>query len=165
MRLAGAPEVERAVQVARAAFTGWRRSKPARRAEILNKLCELVAREKEPLALLSALENGMPSWQFSGPQLGIVQGWLRYYAGFADKLEGLVTASWPAENLEYTLPEPLGVIGAIIPWNAPLISLAMKVPAALAAGNCVIVKPAEFTPFTTMRFAELALEEIGRAHV
>jgi aldehyde dehydrogenase (NAD+) len=100
----------------------------------------------------------MPAWQFSGPQLEIVQGWLRYYAGMADKLEGLVTAAWPAESLEYTLPEPLGVIAAIIPWNAPLISLAMKVPAALAAGNCVIVKPAEFTPFTPAQFAQLALE-------
>jgi aldehyde dehydrogenase (NAD+) len=158
MRLAGAAEVERAVRVARGAFAGWRRSRPARRAEILGRLCELVARDGERLALLSALENGMPAWQFSGPQLGIVQAWLRYYAGFADKLEGLVTASWPAENLEYTLPEPLGVVAAIIPWNAPMISLAMKVPAALAAGNCVIVKPAEFTPFTAMHFAELALE-------
>jgi aldehyde dehydrogenase (NAD+) len=158
MRLAGAAEVDRAVQVAHAAFAGWRRVKPGRRAEILTRLCELVTRDKDHLALLSSLENGMPSAQFSGPQLGIVQAWLRYYAGMADKLEGLVTASWPAENLEYTLPEPLGVVAAIIPWNAPVISLAMKVPAALAAGNCVIVKPAEFTPFTTAHFAALALE-------
>ncbi len=158
MRLAGAAEVDRAVKAARASFDGWRRTRPARRAEILSRLCDLLSRDKEHLALLSALENGMPAWQFSGPQLGIVQAWLRYYAGMADKLEGLVTASWPAENLEYTLPEPLGVVAAIIPWNAPMISLAMKVPAALAAGNCVIVKPAEFTPFTAIRFAELAIE-------
>ena len=158
MRLAGAAEVYRAVKTARAAFVGWGRSKPARRAEILSRLCDLVARDKDDLALLSALENGMPARQYTGRQSDIVQGWLRYYAGMADKLEGAVTASWPAENLEYTLPEPLGVVAAIIPWNAPVISLAMKVPAALAAGNCVIVKPAEFTPFTAMRFAELALE-------
>jgi aldehyde dehydrogenase (NAD+) len=158
MRLAGGADVDRAVKTARAAFTGWRLSKPARRAEILSRLCELVARDKEELALLAALENGVPAHHFSDRQLGIVQGWLRYYAGMADKLEGAVTAAWPAENLEYTLPEPLGVVAAIIPWNAPLISLAMKLPAALAAGNCVIVKPAEFTPFTSVRFAELALE-------
>jgi aldehyde dehydrogenase (NAD+) len=158
MRLTGAAEVERAVKAARAAFAGWRRSKPARRAEILSRLCDLVARDKDELALLSALENGMPAWQFSGRQVGIVQGWLRYYAGMADKLEGLVTASWPSENLEFTVPDPLGIVAAIIPWNARVISLAMKVPAALAAGNCVIVKPAELTPFTAIRFAELALE-------
>jgi aldehyde dehydrogenase (NAD+) len=158
MRLAGAAEVDRAVKTALAAFTGWRRSKPSRRAEILSRLCDLVARDKDQIALLSSLENGMPAWQFSARQAGIAQAWLRYYAGMADKLEGLVTASWPAENLEYTLPEPLGVVAAIIPWNAPFISLAMKVPAALAAGNCVIVKPAEMTPFTAVRFAELALE-------
>jgi aldehyde dehydrogenase (NAD+) len=158
MRLAGAADVERAVAIARAAFEGWRRSKPARRAEVLNRLCELVARDKDRFALLSALENGMPANQFGGPQLGIIQSWLRYYAGMADKIEGLVTASWPAENLEYTLPEPLGVVAAIIPWNAPVISLAMKVPAALAAGNCVIVKPAEVTPFTAAHFVQLALE-------
>jgi len=158
MRLAGAADVDRAVKVARAAFEGWRRGKPSRRAEILSRLCDLVARDKDELATLCALENGVPAWQFSGPQLGIVQAWLRYYAGMADKLEGLVTASWPSESLEYTLPEPLGVVAAIIPWNAPVISLAMKLPAALAAGNCVIVKPAEFTPFSAMRFAELALE-------
>src|SRR5439155_22594600 len=149
-------DVARAVQIARSAFAGWRITKPSRRAEILNRLCELVARDKDRLALLSSLENGMPAWQFSGRQVGIVQGWLRYYAGMADKLEGVVTAAWPAENLEYTLPEPLGVIAAIVPWNAPVISLAMKVPAALAAGNCVIVKPAEFTPFTAAHFAQLA---------
>lgn len=158
MRLAGAADVDRAVRAARAAFDGWRTTKPARRAEILNRLCELVGRDTPHLALLSSLENGMPSRQFSGRQSAIVQGWLRYYAGMADKLEGLVTASWPGENLEYTLPEPLGVVAAIIPWNAPLISLAMKVPAALAAGNCVIVKPAEFTPFTSAHFVRLALE-------
>jgi len=158
MRLAGAADVDRAVAVARAAFGGWRRVKPARRAEILSRLCELVGRDRDRLALLSALENGIPARQFSGPQLAIVQGWLRYYAGMADKLEGLVTACGPSESLEYTLPEPLGVVAAIIPWNAPLISLAMKVPAALAAGNCVIAKPAEFTPFTSVHFVRLALE-------
>jgi aldehyde dehydrogenase (NAD+) len=158
MRLAGAADVDRAVTVARAAFTGWRLTKPSRRAEILTRLCDLVARDKDRLALLSSLENGMPSRQFTGRQLGIVQAWLRYYAGMADKLEGHVTAAWPAENLEYTLPEPLGVVAAIIPWNAPVISLAMKLPAALAAGNCVIVKPAEHTPFTSAHFAQLALE-------
>jgi aldehyde dehydrogenase (NAD+) len=158
MRLAGAADVERAVAAAQAAFDGWRRTKPSRRAEILSRLCDLVARDRVRLALLAALENGVPASQFRGPQLEIVQAWLRYYAGMADKLEGLVTAAWPAENLEYTLPEPLGVVAAIIPWNAPVISLAMKLPAALAAGNCVVVKPAEFTPFTAAHFVRLAVE-------
>lgn len=158
MALAGAREVDMAVTAARKAFDGWRRTKPRTRGEILIRLCQLLDKHKEEFATLSALENGMPAWQFSGPQLGIIQGWLQYYAGWADKIDGHVTASWPAENLEYTIPEPIGVIGCIIPWNAPVISLAMKVPAALAAGNCVVIKPAEFTPFTSARFVELALE-------
>lgn len=158
MTLAGAREVDMAVTAARKAFDAWRRTKPRTRGEILIRLCQLLDKHKEEFATLSALENGMPAWQFSGPQLGIIQGWLQYYAGWADKIDGHVTASWPAENLEYTIPEPIGVIGCIIPWNAPVISLAMKVPAALAAGNCVVIKPAEFTPFTAARFAELALE-------
>jgi aldehyde dehydrogenase (NAD+) len=158
MTLAGAAEVELAVVAARQALDGWRKTKPRVRGEMLMRLCQLLDRHKEEFATLSALENGMPAWQFSGPQLGIIQGWMQYYAGWADKIEGQVTASYPSENLEYTIPEPVGVIGCIIPWNAPMISLAMKVPAALAAGNCVIIKPAEFTPFTAVRFVELALE-------
>jgi acyl-CoA reductase-like NAD-dependent aldehyde dehydrogenase len=84
--------------------------------------------------------------------------YFEYYAGWVDKIEGAVIPVYPGRQLDYTLPEPYGVIGVIIPWNAPLFSIGMKVAPALAAGNCVVVKPPELAPFTAIRFAELCLE-------
>src|SRR5690606_18137775 len=75
-----------------------------------------------------------------------------------DKIDGQVVATMPSQHLEYIVPEPWGVIACIIPWNSPFLSCCMKVPAALAAGNSVVIKPPETTPFSATRFAELALE-------
>jgi len=92
-------------------------------------------------------------------QLDAAFEWTHYYAGWADKIEGVVVSGFsPADELAYTLAEPYGVVGHIITWNAPLLSLSMKVPPSLAAGNTVVIKPAEFTPFTALLFAELARE-------
>ncbi len=155
---AGAAEVDRAVAAARKGFEVWRRTKPSVRAERLHRLVQLIDDHKEEFATLSALENGIPYFQFEVQWNLMIKGWLTYYAGYADKIEGSVTAALPAEHFEYVVPEPFGVIACIIPWNALMISLSMKVAPALAAGCAVIIKPPEFTPFTSVRFAELALE-------
>lgn len=107
---------------------------------------------------MAAVENGIPMSIMVHGMTPRCVSWIRYYAGWADKIEGLVTGTPPGEHFEYTVPEPYGVIGHIITWNAPLLSLAMKIPPSLAAGNAVVIKTAEFTPFTSQLFVELALE-------
>ncbi len=156
--LAGEAEVDAAVRAARAAFPAWRDMKPARRRQILDRFADLIDQNIDRLGKMAAVENGIPqsTWIHGmGPR---ITSWVRYYAGWADKIEGLVTGTNPGDHFEYTVPEPYGVIGHIITWNAPMLSLAMKIPPSLAAGNTVVIKPAEFTPFTSQLFVELALE-------
>jgi aldehyde dehydrogenase (NAD+) len=121
-------------------------------------LTDLVEQHAAEIGVISSLENGIPAHLYAGSMAPIVSGWLRYYAGYADKLEGITSAHWPSEQFEYSIPEPFGVIGIIIPWNAPMISLAQKVGPAVAAGCTVVVKPHETTPYTALRFGQLALE-------
>ena len=153
--LAGVDDIDDAVQAAHAAFSTWRAWTPWQRRDVLVKLAELLDDSKDELARLSVLDNGMT--------LGIAQftasslvDYTRYYAGWADKIEGRVTTS-PAQGRElaYTIPEPYGVIGIIITWNGPLVSVGMKVIPALAAGNTVVVKPSELTPYATELFMDL----------
>lgn len=156
--LAGPAEVDRAVQVAHAAYLEWRRTRPAERRRLLLRLADLIEERAADFAQLAAMDNGTPVGIASG-LVALSIEWTRYYAGWADKVSSEVTASLRADGeFSYTLAQPWGVIGAIITWNGPLISLAMKVPAALAAGNTVVIKPSEFTPFTAGLFAELAVE-------
>lgn len=156
--LAGIAEVERAVQVAHTAYLGWRRTKPADRRRMLMRLGDLIETHVADFARLAALDNGTPVTT-STAVLPIAVEWTRYYAGWADKISSEVTASLRTDGeFSYTLAQPWGVIGAIITWNGPLISLCMKVPAALAAGNTVVIKPSELTPFTAGLFADLAAE-------
>lgn len=155
--LAGVAEVEQAVASAKAAFAGWRKVKPAERRNLLNRLAALVAQNAQEFARLGALENGSP---ISGGVINpmITESWISYYAGWADKIDGQVNSTFPSDQFSYTLPEPYGVIGLIITWNGPLISLGMKAAPALAAGNCVVIKPAEITPWAAGLFGKLALE-------
>lgn len=156
--LAGETEVEAAVKAARAAFPAWRDMKPGRRRQILDRFADLIDQNMDRIMKMAAVENGVPLNTMihgMGPR---ISSWVRYYAGWADKIEGLVTSTFPAGHFEYTVPEPYGVIGHIITWNAPMLSLAMKIPPSLAAGNAVVIKPAEFTPFSSQLFVELALE-------
>jgi len=156
--LAGPAEVDQAVQVAHTAYLEWRRTKPSERRRLLMRLADLIEERAEDFAQLAAMDNGTPVGIASG-LVALSIEWTRYYAGWADKVSSEVTASLRADGeFSYTLAQPWGVIGAIITWNGPLISLAMKVPAALAAGNTVVIKPSEFTPFTAGLFAELATE-------
>lgn len=120
---------------------------------MLNRLAQRLRDHSHDFARIAALEVGMPI----GTATLIAQGtceFVSYYAGWADKITGDVSRAHPQE-FAYTLPEPYGII---VTWNGPLLSLGMKVAPALAAGNTVVIKPAEFTPFTLQLFVELCLE-------
>jgi aldehyde dehydrogenase (NAD+) len=156
--LAGAAEVDRAVEVARTSFQHWSHTKPAERRRLLLRLAELIEAHADDFARLAAIDNGTPV-AITAPMTALAAEWTRYYAGWADKIASEVTGTLGVDGeFTYTLAQPYGVIGIIITWNGPLISLAMKIPAALAAGNTVVVKPSELTPFTAGLFADLVAE-------
>jgi len=152
-----APDVARAVAAARTASRSdnWRNLSPRRRADLLWKLAELIEQNADELATLETLNNGKPIFESREIDLPDAVATFRYYAGAADKVEGLTV---PVEGpfLNYTLREPLGVVGCIIPWNFPLSLASWKLAPALACGNVVVLKPAEETPLTALRLAELA---------
>jgi aldehyde dehydrogenase (NAD+) len=156
--LAGAAEVERAVQRAKAAAEGWRRTRPEVRRDILIRLGQLIEQNLEEFARLAALDGGTPLSKGRG--LGVASAaWHAYYAGWCDKIDGQLFSTFDTRgDFSYSTPEPFGVVGIIITWNGPLVSLGMKVAPALAAGNCVVVKPAEMTPFAPDLYARLARE-------
>ena len=155
----GAPDIDRAVTAARAAFADskWRRMNPHKRSRLLWKLADLVEANADELGLLETQDNGKPYFEARRIDVPSVAQTLRYYAGLADKVQG-DTVPVPGPFLNYTLREPVGVVGAIIPWNFPLSMAAWKVAPALACGNTVVLKPAEQTPLTALRFGELAAE-------
>ncbi len=155
---AGPEEVDRAVRSAREAFDGgWRETDPHRRAELLWRLADLVEERADELAEVETRDNGKPTFESRKVDLPSVVENFRYYAGWADKLEGeTIPVSGPFFN--YTLREPVGVVGAIVPWNFPLSLASWKCAPALACGNAVVLKPAEETPLTALLLGELALE-------
>lgn len=156
--LAGKVEVDTAVARAKAAFEGWRRWRPEARREVLIKLARLIDEHLEEFAHLAALDGGTPLMSGRGMSM-LSAEWHRYYAGWCDKLDGQLLSTFDTRGeFSYSTPEPLGVVGIIITWNGPLISLGMKVAPALAAGNCVVVKPAEVTPFAPDLYARLVRE-------
>jgi aldehyde dehydrogenase (NAD+) len=153
--LAGTVEVDEAVAAARRAFAGWRAIRPDERRNLLLRLAALLRDEAEPLGLLTVLECGAAVATASGlPRRGA--DYLEYFAGYADKLEGRVVPIFPEAAFDYTVPEPYGVVAVISTWNGGISSVCRKAGAALAAGNCVVIKPMELAPFTSLRFAELA---------
>ncbi len=153
-----AADIDLAVKAARAALeTGpWNRMDAADRGRLLYKLADLVEKNSEELAALESLNCGKTINDSRGDLQGVVNT-LRYYAGWADKIEGR-TVPVRGNFLSYTLRQPIGVVGQIIPWNFPLLMLAWKWGPALACGNTVVMKPAEQTPLTAMRMAELVME-------
>jgi aldehyde dehydrogenase (NAD+) len=156
--LAGPAEVDQAVAAAQEAFATWRRTAPGQRRDLLLRLADLMEEQAPELGRLGTLDNGIP-FTTTSVIPGLAAEWVRYYAGWADKISSDVTASLRDDGeLGLTLAEPYGVIGTIITWNAPLMSLVMKLPAALAAGNTVVVKPSELTPFVPDLFAQLVAE-------
>lgn len=153
--LAGAQEVDAAVAAANTAFPGWRGTSPEVRRQILQRLAELIDENAERFARLSALEFGGVI-AFTRHLALLSRQFTNYYAGWADKLEGQVVTHDEESGFVYTIPEPLGAIAVIVTWNGPTISLGMKVIPALAAGNTVVLKPAEIAPFSSQLFMELA---------
>ena len=156
MALAGAADVDDAVRAARAAAAGWRATPGPERRDRLAALAELIRRDADHLARLATLESGAPVAIAGRTVLGPAE-WFRYYAGWADKLTGDLVPVAPGA-IDYTLPEPYGVVGAIVPWNAPFLIACMKAAPALAAGNTVVLKPPELAPYTCLHLGELALE-------
>ena len=155
---AGPEDVDRAVRAARAAFVGpWARMKPIDRSRVLWKLGDLVLQNADELARLETLDNGKPIFESRVVDIDMVARCFHYFSGWASKLTGDTTSVNPG-LFTYTLREPVGVVGAIIPWNFPMIMVAWKAAPALAAGNTVVMKPAELTPLTAIRIGELALE-------
>jgi acyl-CoA reductase-like NAD-dependent aldehyde dehydrogenase len=153
-----AADVDRAVAAARQAFGPWSALLPAARERLLLRFAELVEAHKEELAQLETLDNGKPFGVAYNVEVNVAIGQLRYYAGWPTKLTGETYAvSSPGFHV-YTRREPLGVCAAITPWNYSLVMAAQKIGPALAAGNTLVLKPAEQTPLTALRLGELALE-------
>src|SRR5258706_4963528 len=156
---AGADDVDRAVKAARAAFDAgpWSTMRPAERQRILWRLGDLIVEHADELSHLETLDNGKPITESRHADLPMVSGCFHYFSGWATKLAGETLPVHPG-FFTYTLREPLGVVGAITPWNFPMIMVAWKCAPALAAGNTVVLKPAMETPLTAVRIGELALE-------
>jgi acyl-CoA reductase-like NAD-dependent aldehyde dehydrogenase len=152
---AGAQEVDEAVTRAKTALPAWRALAPGERARSLHALADTLAAHQEELAVLEARNAGKAITDARG-EMGMVVDTFRYYAGAPERLLG---DSIPvAGGQAFTVREPLGVVGLITPWNFPLTIAAWKLAPALAAGNTVVLKPAELTPLTALRFVELARE-------
>jgi betaine-aldehyde dehydrogenase len=152
---AGAEEVDAAVARAKAAFPAWRAVAPGDRARLLRALADAVEARQEDLAQLEARNAGKPIGDARG-EIGMVVETFRYYAGAPERLLGQTIPV--AGGVDMTFREPLGVIGLIVPWNFPLTIASWKVAPALAAGNCVVLKPAELTPLTALELEVLALD-------
>src|SRR5213596_1201273 len=152
---AGAEEVDAAVARAKAAFPAWRAVAPADRAKLLRELADAIEARLEELATLEARNAGKPIGDARG-EIGMVVETFRYYAGAPERLLGQTIPV--SGGVDMTFREPLGVVGLIVPWNFPLTIASWKVAPALAAGNTVVLKPAELTPLTALAFAELAAE-------
>ena len=156
---AQAADVDRAVEAARAAMENpdWRDMNPHKRSRLLWKLADAIEAAGDELGALETADNGKPYFESRKVDLPSVVENFRYFAGMADKVHG-ETIPVAGPFLNYTLREPVGVVGCITPWNFPLSLAAWKVAPALACGNAVILKPAEQTPLTALRLGELAAE-------
>jgi len=155
--LAGVADVNRAVDAATAALPAWRRLAAADRGRILLKLADLIDANAEELARLESLDTGHPLRDSRTLDVPRTAGCYRYFGGMADKFQG-ETIPVEAGFLNYTLREPVGVVGQVVPWNFPLMFTSWKMAPALAAGNTIVMKPAEVTPLTSLKIAELMSE-------
>jgi len=152
---AGVEETDAAVARAKEAFGGWRAIAPDDRSALLHRLADALADSQEDLATLEARNAGKPIGDARG-EMGMVAQTFRYYAAAPERLLGQ-TIPVPG-GVDMTFREPLGVVGLIVPWNFPLTIASWKVAPALAAGNTVVLKPAELTPLTALELERIALE-------
>ncbi len=160
----GSEDIDRAVRAARAAFEAgaWRHVTPSERGKLIWKLADLIEQRTEEFAQLETLDNGKPLEVARAADVALTVDHFRYYAGWATKIEGetipITVPYTDARFLDFTLREPVGVVGQIIPWNFPLLMAAWKLGAALACGNCVVLKPAEQTPLSALLLGQLICE-------
>jgi betaine-aldehyde dehydrogenase len=153
-----ADEVDRAVRAARAAFGPWSQTTPGERARALLAMADLIEEHGEEIARLEALNAGKPIEAVKSDEIPVMADNLRFFAGAARCLEGRAAGEYMEGYTSFTRREAVGVIGQVTPWNYPLMMAVWKIGPALAAGNTVVLKPAETTPITTVRFAELAAD-------
>lgn len=155
--MAGQADVDKAVAAAEKALPAWRRMSAMDRGRILLRLADLIEDNAEELARLESLDTGHPIRDSRMLDVPRTAATYRYFGGMADKFQG---EQIPVEAgfLNYTLREPVGVVGQVVPWNFPLMFTSWKMAPALAAGNCVVMKPAEITPLSSLKIAELMAE-------
>jgi aldehyde dehydrogenase (NAD+) len=164
--VAAAGDVDNAVRAARRAFDEgpWPRARAGERGRVLRKVADLVREHGEELLRLQALDNSVPLsfGEIYAVSSGFVADVFEHHAGWADKLAGETLPPFQGgDHMVFTLREPVGVVGAVIPWNAPLPLFAQKVAPALAAGCTIVVKPSEYATFAVLRLARLIAEESG----
>ena len=153
--LAGPDEIDDAVRAARDARDDWLGLSPAQRRDVILRFAQLLDDCHEELSILRSLELGAPLKRKRGANMAVE--YMRYFAGWVDKIEGRTIPVYPGRSLDYTVPEPYGTVAAITPWNGGVVSAAMKAIPALVAGNTVVVKPAELAVLSLLRFGELGL--------
>ena len=160
-----ADDVDRAVRAAQAALDGeWGRLSNTRRGRLLMAWGERIAAHSEAIARLESAQNGKLLAEMKA-QATVVREWLYYFGGLADKIEGRVIPLERQSVLNYTLREPLGVIGVIVPWNSPTFLTIMSCAPALAAGNTVVLKPSEVTSASAFELVRLAEEAVSYTHL
>ena len=157
--MAGRADIDKAVSAARAALPKWSAMAAMDRGRLLLKLADAIEANASELAKLESTDTGHPLRDTTGLDVPRTAVTFRYFGGMADKYEGSVI---PVEQgfLNYMLRQPVGVVGQVVPWNFPLMFTSWKMAPALAAGNCVVMKPAELTPLSSLRIAEL-MAEVG----
>jgi betaine-aldehyde dehydrogenase len=155
-------DVDRAAKAARTAFDGWAAATPAERQHALLKLADALEEHGDEIAELEAANAGKPLQAVKDDEVPVMVDNLRFFAGAARILEGKSAGEYMEGHTSWIRREPVGVIGQVTPWNYPLMMAVWKIAPALAAGNTVVLKPAETTPVTTLRFAELAADVLPK---
>ncbi|TVR63584.1 MAG: aldehyde dehydrogenase family protein [Gemmatimonadales bacterium] len=150
-------DIEMALDAAHAAAISWGRTSAAERAVVLNRMADRLEENLDAMALVETLDNGKPIRETTHADLPLAVDHLRYFAGAIRAQEGRIS-ELDADTVAYHYYEPLGVVGQIIPWNFPLLMAVWKLAPALAAGNCVVIKPAEQTPVSILAFMELVAD-------
>ena len=156
--LSNAEDVDRAVEAAKRAFDGWAATIPGERAAALLALADAIEEHADEIADLESADAGKPRKAFFEDEIPFMADNLRFFAGAARNLEGKAAGEYLEGHTSMIRREPVGVVGQITPWNYPLMMAVWKIGPALAAGNTIVLKPAETTPLTTLRMAELAGE-------
>lgn len=159
---ATAAQVDAAVEAADRAFDAWSQTTPKTRAECLLKLADAISAQAETLAQLESLNCGKPLHCVINDEMPAIVDVFRFFAGAARCLPGMAAGEYLEGHTSMIRRDPVGVVASIAPWNYPLMMAAWKLAPALAAGNCVVIKPSEITPLTALKLAELAKDIFRR---